>query len=80
MRPSRVLGGALPEGSAHELATMARLPAQAVAERIRRLAVEFSAALQRDDMAILAIRVLRGASATADGGAPGRRAGPGTGG
>jgi len=49
-------------GLAEELALMAQLPAQAVAERIRRLVLEFSAAPQQDDMAIMAIRVEMGAT------------------
>ena len=48
-------------GLADELARMAQLPAQAVAERIRRLVLEFSAEPQQDDMAIMAIRVQMGA-------------------
>ena len=49
------------EGLETELAAMVDLPAQAVAERIRRLAVDFSDTPQRDDMAILAVRVEMGA-------------------
>ncbi|MGZ4722274.1 SpoIIE family protein phosphatase [Oryzihumus sp.] len=45
------------EGVARELASTSGMPAQAVAEQVRRLAVDYSAAPQRDDMAILAIRV-----------------------
>src|SRR4051794_9311211 len=55
-----------------ELALMTQMPAQAVAERIRRLVVEFSAAPQQDDMAIMAIRVELGATSSPhddDGGA-----------
>ena len=52
------------QGLDAELAAMVDLPAQAVAERIRRLAVDFSDTPQRDDMAILAIRVEMGASST----------------
>lgn len=42
-----------------ELRQVGNLPAQAVAERIRRLVVEFTSSPQRDDMAILAIRLGR---------------------
>lgn len=45
------------DGVARELAATAGMPAQAVAEQVRRLAVDYSTAPQRDDMAILAIRV-----------------------
>lgn len=55
---NRMLGE---ESFADELAQTAHLPAQAVAERIRRLVVEFTDAPQQDDMAILAIRVQAGA-------------------
>src|SRR6478752_1943945 len=50
------------EGLAGELADTAQLPAQAVAERIRRLVADYSDAPQRDDMAIMAIRMEMGAS------------------
>jgi PAS domain S-box-containing protein len=49
-------------GLRDELSHMAQLPAPSVAERIRRLVTEFSAAPQQDDMAIMAIRVERGAA------------------
>jgi hypothetical protein len=42
---------------AAELARAGDLPAQAVAERLRRLVVDFAATPQSDDMAILALRV-----------------------
>ena len=45
------------EGLATELRAAAGLPAQAVAERIRRLVLDFAPAPQRDDMAVLAIRL-----------------------
>ncbi|MGZ4597237.1 MAG: SpoIIE family protein phosphatase [Actinomycetes bacterium] len=45
------------DGVAAELARAGDLPAQAVAERLRRLVVDFTDAPQIDDMAILAIRV-----------------------
>ncbi|MGH3333737.1 MAG: SpoIIE family protein phosphatase [Nocardioidaceae bacterium] len=45
------------EGLSTELAHAAHLPAQAVAERIRRMVVDFTAAPQRDDMAILVVRL-----------------------
>jgi serine phosphatase RsbU (regulator of sigma subunit) len=45
------------EGLAAELRAAAGLPAQAVAERIRRLVLDFAPAPQRDDMAVLAIRL-----------------------
>lgn len=45
------------EGVAAELATASHLPAQAVAERIRRLVMDFTDQPPHDDMAILAIRV-----------------------
>jgi len=51
------------EGVARELASTAGMPAQAVAEQVRRLAVDYSDAPQRDDMAILAIRVQVGPAA-----------------
>ena len=41
-----------------------QLPAQAVAERIRRLVAEFTDAPQHDDMAVLAIRMEMGAGTT----------------
>jgi serine phosphatase RsbU (regulator of sigma subunit)/anti-sigma regulatory factor (Ser/Thr protein kinase) len=44
-------------GLAAELRRVGRLPAQAVAEQIRRLVVDFTDEPQRDDMAILAIRM-----------------------
>jgi serine phosphatase RsbU (regulator of sigma subunit) len=44
-------------GVATELATMGELPAQAVAERLRRLVVDFADSPQSDDIAILALRV-----------------------
>ena len=52
---------------------MAEMPAQAVAERIRRLVVKFSAAPQQVGMAIMAIRVEMGATSALhdDGGADG---------
>jgi serine phosphatase RsbU (regulator of sigma subunit)/anti-sigma regulatory factor (Ser/Thr protein kinase) len=56
------------EGLVGELADTAQLPAQAVAERIRRLVADYSDAPQKDDMAIMAIRVEMGA-ATPVGGA-----------
>ena len=49
------------EGLADELRRRPHLPAQAVADRIRRLVADFSDAPQHDDMAILAIRVQTGA-------------------
>jgi serine phosphatase RsbU (regulator of sigma subunit) len=45
------------DGVAAELARAGDLPAQAVAERLRRLVVDFAAVPQSDDMAILALRV-----------------------
>lgn len=48
------------EGLSAELAQTSRLPAQAVAERISRLVVDFTDEPPRDDMAILAIRVEAG--------------------
>jgi len=45
------------EGVELELARVGELPAQAVAERLRRLVVEFTDLPQHDDMAILALRV-----------------------
>jgi len=45
------------EGLAEELRATAGLPAQAVAERIRRLVLDFAQTPQRDDMAVLAIRL-----------------------
>jgi len=45
------------EGLAAELTAAAGLAAQAVAERIRRLVLDFADSPQRDDMAILAIRL-----------------------
>lgn len=45
------------EGVTVELSGMGPLPAQGVAERIRRLVMDFAPGPQRDDMAILAIRV-----------------------
>jgi serine phosphatase RsbU (regulator of sigma subunit) len=53
------------EAFADELARTAHLPAQAVAERIRRLVAEFTDAPQHDDMAIMAIRVQTGAASSA---------------
>jgi PAS domain S-box-containing protein len=44
-----------------ELAQTAHLPAQAAAERIRRLVADFTDAPQHDDMAIMAIRIQQGA-------------------
>ena len=64
---ARMLGE---QGLDTELSGMVDLPAQAVAERIRRLAVEFSDTPQRDDMAILAIRVEMGRRGTADPASP----------
>ncbi len=55
---NRMLGE---EAFADELAQTAHLPAQAVAERIRRMVAEFTEAPQHDDMAIMAIRVQTGA-------------------
>ncbi|HEX4978147.1 MAG TPA: SpoIIE family protein phosphatase [Nocardioides sp.] len=45
------------EGLAEELRAAAGLTAQAVAERIRTLVLDFAPAPQRDDMAVLAIRL-----------------------
>lgn len=45
------------QGLARELQSASGLPAQAVAERIRRLVLDFAPAPQRDDMAVLAIRL-----------------------
>lgn len=45
------------QGVATELASASRLPAQAVAERIRRLVVDFTHEPPHDDMAVLAIRL-----------------------
>jgi serine phosphatase RsbU (regulator of sigma subunit)/anti-sigma regulatory factor (Ser/Thr protein kinase) len=48
------------DGLATELATIgASLPAQAVAERVRRLVVEFAPEAPRDDMAVLVLRIGR---------------------
>lgn len=44
-------------GLAAELRAVAGMPAQAVAERIRRLVLDFAPTPQRDDMAVLAIRL-----------------------
>ena len=49
----------------NELAQDAHLPAQAVADRIRRLVAEFSDAPQHDDVAIMTIRIQTGAAADA---------------
>jgi PAS domain S-box-containing protein len=49
---------------AEELAHTGHLAAQAVAERVRRLVADFADAPQRDDMAVLAIRVEQGARKT----------------
>lgn len=51
---SRMLGD---DGVAADLATAGDLRAQGVAERLRRLAVDFADSPQRDDIAILALRV-----------------------
>ncbi|GAA2151727.1 SpoIIE family protein phosphatase [Nocardioides koreensis] len=59
---SRMLGE---EGFAEELSRTSHLPAQAVADRIRRLVADFSEAPQHDDMAILALRVQAGPPAPA---------------
>ena len=45
------------DGLGVELAHAAHLPAQAVAERIRRLVLDFTAEPPHDDMAILVVRV-----------------------
>jgi PAS domain S-box-containing protein len=45
------------EGLGVELAQAAHLPAQAVAERIRRLVLDFTAEPPQDDMAILVVRI-----------------------
>jgi serine phosphatase RsbU (regulator of sigma subunit) len=46
------------EGLAAELASLGgSLPAQAVAERVRRLVVEFTPEAPRDDMAALVLRI-----------------------
>ena len=45
------------EGLAADLTEAENLPAQAVAERIRRLVGDFAPGPQADDMAVLAIRV-----------------------
>ena len=59
----KMLGeGPFPE----ELAQTARLPAQAAAERIRRLVADYTDAPQHDDMAIMAIRIQQGARRRAD--------------
>jgi len=50
---------------ADELATVAHLPAQAVADRIRRLVADFSNAPQHDDMAILTLRLQPGSAPAA---------------
>jgi serine phosphatase RsbU (regulator of sigma subunit) len=63
---NRMLGE---EAFADEIAQTAHLPAQAVAEQIRRLVAEFTDAPQRDDMAIMAIRVQTGAGHWTDAGA-----------
>ena len=57
----RMLGA---EGLADELKRAAELPAQAVAERVRRLVAEFTEAPQHDDLAVLAIRMEMGAGTT----------------
>ncbi len=49
-------------GFADELAKTSQLPAQEVADRIRRLVADFSEVPQGDDLAILAIRVQMGAA------------------
>jgi serine phosphatase RsbU (regulator of sigma subunit)/anti-sigma regulatory factor (Ser/Thr protein kinase) len=51
------------DGVAAELATLGALPAQAVAERLRKLVVEFAEEPPQDDMAILALRVEGGPAA-----------------
>jgi serine phosphatase RsbU (regulator of sigma subunit)/anti-sigma regulatory factor (Ser/Thr protein kinase) len=56
---NRMLGEA---GVAVELARASQLPAQEVAERIRRLVADFTEVPQDDDLAILAIRVEMGAA------------------
>jgi serine phosphatase RsbU (regulator of sigma subunit) len=45
------------DGAAAELDAARSLPAPVVAERLRRAVVEFSTEPQRDDLAILALRV-----------------------
>ena len=45
------------DGVSEELARIGTLPAQAVAERLRRLVVDFADETPSDDMAILALRV-----------------------
>ena len=50
------------EAFADELATVAHLPAQAVADRIRRIVADFSDAPQHDDMAILTLRLQPGSA------------------
>lgn len=53
------------ESFADELATVAHLPAQAVADRIRRIVADFSDAPQHDDMAILTLRLQPGSAPAA---------------
>jgi len=45
------------DGVVADLVGAGELPAQTVAERLRRLVVEFTARPQRDDMAILVLRI-----------------------
>ncbi len=54
------------EGLGADLAQVGDLPAQAVAERIRRLVGDFAPGPQVDDMAVLAIRVSPGRVTSAD--------------
>jgi serine phosphatase RsbU (regulator of sigma subunit) len=54
---TRMLGE---EGLEADLAGTEGLPAQAVADRIRRLVAEFAPGPQVDDMAVLAIRIASG--------------------
>ncbi|MGH3371192.1 MAG: PP2C family protein-serine/threonine phosphatase, partial [Nocardioidaceae bacterium] len=54
-------------GLVAELAQVGDLPAQAVAERVRRLVGDFSSAPQADDMAILVVRVAPNPEVNGDG-------------
>ena len=54
---TRMLGE---DGLMDDLRAAAHLPAQAVADRVRRLVLDFASTPQSDDMAILAIRLGRG--------------------
>jgi serine phosphatase RsbU (regulator of sigma subunit)/PAS domain-containing protein len=56
---ARMLGD---EGVAEALTHTGQMPAQAIAERIRRLVVDFADTPQQDDMAIVAIRIEMGAA------------------